>query len=86
MHIHNVSKKYLNEKGITNIKHTSRYWGFFTNKTIKNLINDGYPVILFGNLEDPPGYTGKRAVMRLLPINIPETNLCVIMVGMIVQK
>ena len=60
MHIHNVSKKYLNEKGITNIKHTIRYWGFFTNKTIKNLINDGYPVILFGNLEDPPGYTGKK--------------------------
>ena len=60
MHIHNVSKKYLNEKGITNIKHTSRYWGFFTKKTIKNLINDGYPVILFGNLEDPPGYTGKK--------------------------
>ena len=60
MHIHNVSKKYLKQKGITNIDHTSKYWGFFTKNTIKNLIKDGYPVILFGKLEDPPGYNGKK--------------------------
>ncbi len=58
IHIHSVSKQYLSKKGISDISHTSRVWGFFTKSTIKNLIDDGYPVELFGNLEDPPNYNG----------------------------
>lgn len=35
---------------------------FFTNGTIRGKIDNGYPVILFGNLEDQPNvpYPGKK--------------------------
>lgn len=57
VHIHNVSEQYLELRNITNIDHTSRYWGFFTAATIKGILDNGYPVELFGSLADPPGYT-----------------------------
>lgn len=58
IHIHSVSKQYLSLKGITDIDHTDRYWGFFTKSTIKGILDNGYPVELFGSLEDPPNYSG----------------------------
>jgi len=58
VHIHDVSKKYLKNNSITDIDHTSRYWGFFNANTIKGILDNGYPVELFGSLADPPGYNG----------------------------
>ncbi len=58
MHIHSVSKQYLKNESITDIDHTSRYWGFFSANTIKGILDNGYPVELFGNLADPPNYNG----------------------------
>ena len=58
VHIHNISKKYLSNNNISGIDHTSRYWGFFNANTIKGILDNGYPVELFGSLADPPGYSG----------------------------
>ena len=58
IHIHSVSKQYLSLKGITDIDHTDRYWGFFTKSTIRGILDNGYPVELFGSLADPPNYSG----------------------------
>ena len=59
VHINSVSNQYLEEKNISGIDHTNRIWGFFTSGTIKGILDDGYPVELFGSLADPPGYDGE---------------------------
>lgn len=53
MHIHSVSKKYLSQKGISNIDHTSRYYPAFTDGTVTGIIDDGYPVEVFGMFVSP---------------------------------
>ena len=62
IHIKSVSEQHLENSNITDISHTSRVWGLFTANTIKGLLDDGYPVELFGALEKPPEYndTGKK--------------------------
>lgn len=49
MHIHSVAKKYLSEVE-KSASHTSFRKPFFTEGTIRSLIDAGNPVILFGNL------------------------------------
>ena len=64
VHINSVSKQYLEQKGITGIDHTNRIWGLFTKNTIRDILDNGYPVEIFGSLEDPPNYPygeGKKA-------------------------
>lgn len=46
-----------------NITHTSKVTPFFSHITIKNLIADDQPVILFGNLTYPTGGKGNHAVV-----------------------
>lgn len=58
MHIDTVSKNYLKDRGINDCKHTDLWTPFFTKSKIKSKIDNGYPVIIFGNLADPPGYGG----------------------------
>lgn len=53
MHIHDVAKKYLDEVG-KSADHTSRWKPFFTEGTVRNLIDDGNPVILFGSVPSNP--------------------------------
>ena len=59
VHINSVSNQYLDEKNISGIDHTNRIWGLFTSGTIKGILDNGYPVELFGSLADPPGYDGE---------------------------
>lgn len=49
IHIHDVSEEYLDEVGLL-ANHTSRVKPFFTEGTVRNHIDDGIPVILFGNV------------------------------------
>lgn len=49
IHIHDVSEKYLDEVGLS-ANHTSRVKPFFTESTVRSHIDDGIPVILFGNV------------------------------------
>lgn len=57
MHIHSVAKKYLSEVG-KSAKHTAPWKPFFTEETVRKLIDAGNPVILFGNLPDDPTTSG----------------------------
>ena len=61
MHIHKVSRKYLQKRGLEDsVEHTSLYWGLFNNKTMTEFLDSGYPIELFGNLENPPEKPGKK--------------------------
>lgn len=65
MHIHNVAKKYFAQVGVS-VNHTSRWKPFFTEGTVRNLIDDDNPVILFGSVPDNPTTT---SVMNVTPMS-----------------
>lgn len=54
VHIHNVMKKYSEERNLS-YDHTSRYKPFYTIETVMNAIDRNTPVEAFGNLGNPLG-------------------------------
>lgn len=62
MHIHDVAKQYLSEVG-KSANHTSRWKPFFTEGTVRNLIDAGNPVILFGSVPSNPTTVSTSSVI-----------------------
>ncbi len=50
--IKEVSESYFSGRGVS-VKHVSKWWGFFTDGTIRDSIDADNPVLLFGSLESP---------------------------------
>lgn len=63
MHIHDVAKMYLSEVG-KSANHTSRWKPFFTESTVRGLIDEDNPVILFSIApENPTKASSQSAVV-----------------------
>lgn len=58
MHIHSVMKQYAKKRRVS-VSHTSLYWGFFNDSTVRKKIDRNVPVELFGNMLNVKDYDSK---------------------------
>lgn len=79
MHIHDVSRLYLEKMKINDIDHTSRWYPAFTDYTITAIIDNGYPVEVFGLFMYPSGQrSDEHAVVVYKYLKVPLNDISAI--------